>query len=90
MVIIDTMDLNTVIPLKKGKSILGTVRDDSDVTDNAKVMDSRRGHMLLTKALAFISDNQDLFKGRKIQTIRAINLHEVETLSVADSKLLSN
>lgn len=86
----DILDLNTLIPLKNGKSILGTVRGDTDITDNRKILDSRRGHMLLMKAMAFISENQDIFKNKKIQNIKAINLHNVETLTASNSTLQLN
>lgn len=90
IVMTDILDLNTLIPLKNGKSILGTVRGDTDITDNRKILDSRRGHMLLMKAMAFISENQDIFKNKKIQNIKAINLHNVETLTASNSTLQLN
>ena len=90
IVMIDVLDLNTPFELEKGKSILGTVRTDTDITDNRKVFDARRGHMLLMKAMAFIACNPDVFKNRKIQTIKALNLHDVETLTASNSALQYN
>ena len=90
IVMTDILDLNTQIPLKNGKSILGTVRGDTDITDNRRILDSRRGHMLLMKAMAFVAENQDVFKNKKIQNIKAVNLHEVETITASNSTLTIN
>lgn len=90
IVMTDILDLNTVIPLNKGKSILGTLRGDTDITDNRRILDSRRGHMLLMKAMAFVAENQDVFKNKKIQNIKAVNLHNVETITASNSTLTIN
>lgn len=90
IVMTDILDLNTLVPLKNGNSILGTVRGATDVTDNRRILDSRRGHMLLMKAMAFIAENQDVFKNKKIQNIKSINLHSVETLTASNSILQEN
>lgn len=89
VVVLDVLGLNTIHKMTYKNTVLGNRRVPTDIQDSSVTLDSRWGHLLLMKAMLTINENPDLIRGR-IQSIRAINIHEAEEVTAPLAILQDN
>lgn len=93
VVMIDKTDLSAMVKLGAtgNTTILGNLKNDlSRGTDNMIVLPSTRANLMLMKAMAYISQNDRLFRQFKIQNVQAINLRWGQLVDENLDKLVDN
>ena len=93
VVMIDKTDLSALVKLgiTGNTTVLGNLKNDlSRGSDDTLVMPSTRGNLMLMKAMAYISQNENLFRRYKIQAVRAINLRWGQEVDENLDKLVDN
>lgn len=89
VVILERNDLNTVIDLGLGKTILGKNTKDKYIDKN-KILQSSNGNLALMQAMIYIAAHQDDFKNRMISEVSVVNVEQGEEQTHLPSKLIYN
>ena len=93
IIMMDKTDLGAIVELgtARNTTVLGNLKNDlSKGADDTVVLKSLRGNLMLMKAMAYVSQNPELFNHKKIQAVRAINLRWGLEIDENNDKLIQN
>ena len=89
VVIIEQNDLNTILDLGMGKTLLGKNTKDKYI-DKTKILDSSNANLGLMQAMIYIANNQDAFKDKRITEVSVINPNLGQEKTQLNSRLIYN
>lgn len=89
VVIIERNDLNTVLDLGLGKTLLGKNTKDKYI-DRTKILESSNGNLGLMLAMIYIANNQEAFKDKRVTEVSVINPEMGKEKTQLNSRLIYN
>lgn len=89
VVVIEENDLNTVLDLGMGKTLLGKNTSDKYI-DRLKILESSNGFLGLMKGMIYIANNQEAFKNKRVTEVSVINPNMGQEKTQLNSRLIYN